>query len=115
MKRFLIAFVMMLSFYCASAQSDTTIVANYSYCELVGTQVFMSNKVTVTVDFGQETKWFQDKRMTDEKTGKAKVFNSMVDALNYMGGSGWLFVQAYVVTAGQQNIYHWLLRKSVQQ
>lgn len=111
MKTIVFAILMMMSFYCASAQTDTTRVGNYSYCELVGSQQFMSNKVTVAVDFGQETKWFQDKRMIDEKTGKPKVFNSMVDALNYMGGSGWEFVQAYIVTMGQQNVYHWMLRK----
>jgi hypothetical protein len=35
----------------------------------------------------------------------------MVDALNYMGEKGWEFVQAYVVTISNQNVYHWLLKK----
>jgi len=48
--------------------------------------------------------------MKDEQTGKVKSFNSMVDALNYMGNNGWEFVQAYIVTSGQQNVYHWLLK-----
>lgn len=36
----------------------------------------------------------------------------MVDAMNYMGALGWEFQQAYVVTTGQQNVYHWLMRKN---
>ena len=84
---------------------------NYVYCQLVGTQRFLSTKVIVRVDFGQERKFFQDTRMRDEKTGDVQAFNSMVDARNYMGERGWEFVQAYVVTMGNQNVYHWLLKK----
>ena len=42
-----------------------------------------------------------------------KKFNSMVDAMNWMGSMGWEFVQAYVVTVGNQNVYHWLLKKNL--
>ena len=55
--------------------------------------------------------FFKDNRMIDEQTGKVQTFNSMVDALNYMGNDGWEFVQAYIVTVGQSNVYHWLLKK----
>ena len=89
----------------ASAQSKV-------YCELLGTQKFLSTKVTVSVDFGQERKFFGDNRMVDAN-GKVQEFNSMVDAMNYMGTLGWEFEQAYVVTVGQQNVYHWLMSKLV--
>lgn len=86
------------------------------YCELLGTQKFLSTKVTVSVDFGQERKFFGDNRMVDAD-GKVQEFNSMVDAMNYMGTLGWEFEQAYVVTmgsgAGASNVYHWLLSKFV--
>ena len=86
------------------------------YCELVGQQKFLSSKVTVQVDFGQQTTLFSDNRLVDEN-GDVVVFNSMVDAMNYMGGLGWEFEQAYVVTMGSgassSNVYHWLLSKYV--
>lgn len=85
--------------------------SKFVYCELLGTQKFLSTKVTITVDFGEEKNVWKDNRLKDEVTGKVQVFNSMVDALNYMGDDGWEFVQAYVVTIGQQNVYHWLLKK----
>ena len=87
------------------------------YCEVLGTVKFMSNKVTISIDFGQETKWGQDVRLRDEQTGKVAVFNSMVDALNYMAYDDWEFEQAYVITSGTggtaQNVYHWLLSKKI--
>lgn len=83
--------------------------SKFVYCEIVGTQKLFSLQVTVSVDYGQERGFFQDNRMRDE-SGKVQSFNSMVDALNYMGSMGWEFVQAYTVTSGQQNVYHWLLK-----
>jgi hypothetical protein len=85
--------------------------SKFIYCEMVGTQKFLSTKVTITLDFGEAKNFWKDNRVKDELTGKAQSFNSMVDALNYMGEQGWEFAQAYVVTIGQQNVYHWLLKK----
>lgn len=103
---FIAAFICLPSLL--SAQSDTT---KYSYCELIGTARLFSNKVTIDIDFGEAKNMWLDNRVRDEQTGKVRIFNSMVDALNYMGNDGWEFVQAYVVTVGQQNVYHWLLKK----
>lgn len=85
------------------------------FCELLGTGKFMSTKVAVTIDFGQRTSfWTQgsNQYLVDE-AGQKLEFNSMVDAMNYMGKRGWKFEQAYVVTTSQQNVYHWLLSKEV--
>lgn len=51
--------------------------------------------------------------VSTEKKVKNKVFNSMVDGMNYMGKDGWEFVQAYTITnpGTNSNIYHWLLKK----
>ncbi|MBK8144488.1 MAG: hypothetical protein IPK62_05540 [Bacteroidetes bacterium] len=86
-------------------------IPDYTYCELLGYRKILSMKVSVSIDYGQETTIFQDNRIRDEETGKVKNFNSMVDALNYMGEKGWEFVQALVVIEGNQNVYHWLLKR----
>ena len=83
------------------------------YCELVGTQKFFSSQVTVDVDFGQARKAFVSQSLVDEKTGKKISFNSMVDAMNFMGALGWEFENAYAITMGSQNVYHWLLSKYI--
>jgi uncharacterized membrane protein len=82
----------------------------FVYCEIVGTEKLLSTKVTITVDFGQKMKFFADNRMKDE-TGKPLVFNSMIDALNFMGKQGWEFAQAYTITISSQNVYHFLMKK----
>jgi hypothetical protein len=67
--------------------------------------------VTVSVDYGDKTGMFQDTRVRDEQTGKVEKFNSMVDALNYMSEKGWKFENAYAITTGSQNVYHFLLKR----
>lgn len=87
------------------------------FAELLGHQKgLFTNKVKVTVDFGQNVSFWRPGDMTivDKDTGKDVVFNSMVDAMNFMGKCGWEFVQAYVITEGNQNVYHWLMTKDVE-
>lgn len=86
-----------------------------AYAEIVGSaKGLFSNKVKVSVDFGQSVSFWKpgDMRLVDDN-GKDIVFNSMVDAMNFMGKCGWQFVQAYVITEGGSNVYHWLLSKDV--
>jgi hypothetical protein len=111
-------FILLFAVFCTGIFAQEEVKPTRKiYCEVLGTAKFMSNKVTITIDFGQETKWGQNVRLRDEQTGKVAVFNSMIDALNYMGNDGWEFEQAYVVTAGggtsSQNVYHWLLSKRI--
>jgi hypothetical protein len=81
------------------------------YVQIVGTARLLSTKVSVEIDFGQETKFFsRDMQIRDEK-GKLLIFNSMIDALNFMTANGYEFVQAYTVTVSNQNVHHYLLRK----
>ena len=70
------------SVFSQNTEIDTNAVV-WTYCEIVGTHKFLSNKVTVEVDYGQEVKpWsFQDDRIIDEATGKPKSFNSLVGNL----------------------------------
>lgn len=82
----------------------------FVYCEIVGTEKFLSTKVTIQVDFWQKMKFLADNRMKDE-AGKPLVFNSMIDALNFMGKQGWEFAQAYTITISNQNVYYFLMKK----
>lgn len=93
--------------------AQTSSPVNFQYCEIVGTTAnLLGTKVNISIDFGQERKWAADMRLKDE-AGKSIKFNSMIDALNFMGTLGWEFVQAYAVTMGNTNVYHFLLKKEV--
>lgn len=110
-KKLILTLSLLLTTISTFAQSENSPESKFIYCEMVGTRKFLSTKVTIVLDFGESRNIWKDNRLKDELTGKAQSFNSMVDALNYMGENGWEFAQAYVVTIGQQNVYHWLLKK----
>ena len=83
------------------------------YIQIVGTSRLFSTKVNIEIDFGQRNKVFntKDTRIVDEN-GKNVIFNSMIDALNFMSKNGYEFVQAYAFAVDNQNVYHYLMRKS---
>lgn len=109
MKKILLLAALVAFPFCLNAQEPEK-KTHKVFCELVGTSKLLSAKVNVEIDFGQNP--YKDSRIVDEK-GKAKTFNSMVDAMNFMGQLGWEFEQAYVISVGGQNVYHWLLSKDL--
>lgn len=111
MKKVLLIIAIAFAALTANAQQKPHKV----YAELLGTANLLQTKVSIKVDFGQEITFWQQhaQRQLVDKNGNEMKFNSMVDAMNYMGTLGWEFEQAYVVTVGQQNVYHWLMSKMV--
>lgn len=90
--------------------------ADIDYVEIVGFVKPLSTKLNVVIDFGQENKvWKPNKEsVLKDETGKNLVFNSMIDALNFMSKNGFEFVSAYSVTINNSNVYHYLLKKKKQ-
>lgn len=109
MKKFIL--LMLSLFFVVMGNAERRV-----YVELLGQQKgLFSTKVRVKVDFGQQTSFWKgdsDQKLVDDE-GKDINFNSMIDAMNYMGQFGWKFTQAYVVSEGGQNVYHWLLYKDI--
>ncbi len=86
------------------------------FCELVGEGNLFGTKVKISIDLGKKGSWKTYESKLVDENGKEIEFNSMVDAMDYMGKLGWNFNQAYAITEGgisKQNVYHWLLSKSV--
>jgi hypothetical protein len=84
----------------------------FTYCEIIGTRKLMNTKVNIEIDFGEKGNLRVDNRLKDPATGKNYVFNSMMDALNFMGKNGWEFVQAYATANDQAGTgYHFLMKK----
>ena len=86
-----------------------------AYCEIVATQRLFSTKVNILVDFGQEQDlWDYTKDCLADENGKPIIFNSVVDALNYMGTFGWEVVTTYAIGNSQTgNVYHFLMSKKI--
>ena len=78
------------------------------YCEIVCFHLPVTGGGNVIFDFGQKTAFWRYEVLTDAE-GRAYQFESGIQALNYMTGRGWEFVQAY--TSGEENTQtHFLLR-----
>ena len=102
---FLLTFCISSSLF---AQSDSAKVEQY--CQVIATPRLFSNKVTIDIDFGEEKSYFRDTRLKTSE-GRLKKFNTVVDALNFMGRDGWKFMNAYPVTTGGTTIYHFAFKK----
>tara|TARA_B110000285_G_C14678974_1_gene403769 strand:+ start:113 stop:508 length:396 start_codon:yes stop_codon:yes gene_type:complete len=117
MKKNLI-FTLMLSLLAISTAFSQTVndkpisEIDVEYIQIVGTAKLLSNKVKIKIDFGQLNKVFSAKdTQVKDKDGKLMVFNSMIDALNFFSANGYDFQQAYTITIGNQNVYHYLMKK----
>ena len=98
-------------FSCSAiyAQTDTALIEQY--CEVVASQRFMSNKVTIDIDYGEARSLFQTNKVKDE-SGANKKFNTTIDASNYLGKNGWRLVNAFPITNGTESVtYHYVFKK----
>jgi hypothetical protein len=109
MKKIFIMAIVFFSSFTLFAQTDTSGVEQY--CQIIVTPRLFSNKVTIDIDFGEEKSFWMDSRLKTYD-GKVKKFNTVIDALNYMGKEGWLFINAYPVTMGTNEIYHFAFKKT---
>jgi hypothetical protein len=120
MKKISILIFILFCIVNVNAQTKTDNKQKYVYCQLLMQPRAFSTKVNITVDYGQETNFFQDTRLRDEESGKLKKFNSIVDALNYMAEQGWEYIDSYnlqsnsgTATIAPTSLTHWVLRKTV--
>ena len=104
----IIIFLLLTGSLSAFSQ-DTTKVEQY--CEVIATGRLLSNKVTIDIDYGEERSIWKDHRLKEED-GKLKKFNSVIDAVNYLGKNGWKLVNAFPISDGNSpKIYHYVFKK----
>ena len=108
MKKVVIISIVLLTSVVLNAQTDTSKVDQF--CQVIATPRLLSNKVTIDIDFGDEKSVWRDTRLKTEG-GKIKEFNTVIDALNYMGMEGWTFINAFPVRMGETEIYHFAFKK----
>lgn len=91
---------------------------NARFIEIIGQPAtLLSSKQTVLVDFGQAAyKIGANPHFVIKDTdGQPMVFNTMVEALNFMTTQGYQFVQAYVMRNGDLSVCHYLMKKKQHQ
>ena len=109
MKKIFIASLVLFSTGTSFAQDTASKVEQY--CQIIASPKLLSNRVTIDIDFGEEKSIWRDNRLKTYD-GKLKKFNTVIDALNYMGKEGWVFINAYPVSTGQSVIYHFAFKKN---
>ena len=81
------------------------------YCSIVGYNAsIFGKKIIVTVDYGQKYQFWKAQNITDANN-KNIIFNSMVDALNFMEKNGWEYVNNTEYTSGNANVSNFLFKK----
>lgn len=92
-----------------SIEADTLpTLPPHVYCEITAHHLPTHRNNGVLFDFGQKTEVLKYNYLTDA-AGNRLLFNSGIEALNYMVCRGWELVQAY--TSGEENsLTHYLLR-----
>ena len=108
MKKILAIGVFLLVTFASYSQTDTSKIEQY--CQVIATPRLLSNKVTIDIDFGEQKNFWRDERLKSYD-GKLKKFNTIIDALNFMGKEGWVFINAYPVFNGNINVYHFAFKK----
>ncbi|MCO5945752.1 hypothetical protein [Mucilaginibacter flavidus] len=108
MKKIFIITLLILGSLHSFAQTDSVKVEQF--CQVIATPRLLSNRVTIDIDFGDEKKFWSDTRLRTWE-GKVKKFNTIIDAMNYMGKEGWSFINAYPVKYGDSEIFHFAFRK----
>ena len=110
MKKIIILLIIVSVHFVSYGQTPKTTVEQY--CQVIATPKLLSNKVTIEIDFGEERSIWKDNRLRTY-SGRVKKFDTIIDALNFMGREGWSFVNAYPVTFGTGVIYHFAFKKEI--
>ena len=108
MKKIFILLIIAFNTSGSFAQTSTEKVEQY--CQVIASPRLLSNKVTIDIDFGEQKSIWRDNRLKNYD-GRLKKFNTVIDALNYMGKDGWVFINAYPVTIGTGVVYHFAFKK----
>ena len=110
MRKFFFFGIILLTSLQSFSQSDTS-AAVEQYCEVIATPRLLSTKVTIDIDFGERRSIWKDNRLKEDD-GKLKKFNTVIDALNYMGKDGWKLVNGFpVYTSANTQVYHYVFKK----
>ena len=110
MEKIIIIAVILLSSGQLFAQTDSTKIEQY--CRVIVSPRLFSEKVTIELDLGEEKSIWHDERLRTME-GRLRKFNTVVDAMNYMGKEGWKFLNAYPVRMGNSERYHLAFMKEI--
>lgn len=116
MRKLLLLFVLLISLASFGQTINGIAIKDLDvqYLQIIGTSRYMSSKLNITIDIGQRTKAISSNNDTarlKDQNGEVLLFNSIIDALNFMSAYGYEFVTANIVNEEGQNVYYYLMKK----
>lgn len=118
MKKILITFTLLFSLASFGQTINGVAIKDLDvqYLQIIGTSKFMSSKLNIRIDIGQRTKLMSSNSQTagiKDANGEVLIFNSIIDALNFMSANGYEFVTSNIVVEEDQNVYYYLMKKKI--
>lgn len=105
MKKLLFAFLLLLGATTTASAQVVVDGVNINNLEevamirMIAQERFLSNKVTIFIDYGQSVQGGSRQRMEviNPSDGKRIRFNSVMHAVNYLISNGWIYQEAMVL------------------
>ena len=83
------------------------------FCDLISTRKFLGREENLTINYGtRDSLWTSDK-MFSLLASDLKKYNSVIDALNYMGSEGWQEISSYSTSNNSYIVKHYVLKKEI--
>ena len=84
------------------------------FCDLISTKKFLGTKETININYGTRDSLWQDDKIYTLIASDLKKYNSIIDALNYMGNEGWKTISSYSTSHNSYIVEHFILKKEIQ-
>ncbi len=83
------------------------------FCDLVSTKKFLGTTHTISINYGNRDSLWLDQKIQTLTESELKKYNSIIDALNYMGNEGWTTISSYSTSYNSYIVEHYILKKEI--
>ena len=83
------------------------------FCDLVSTKKFLGRTHSITINYGNRDSLWLDQKIQSLTETELKKYNSIIDALNYMGNEGWKTISSYSTSYNSYIVEHYILKKEI--
>jgi len=83
------------------------------FCDLVSTKKFLGTEESITINYGNRDSLWVDQKIQTLTASELKKYNSIIDALNYMGNEGWKTISSYSTSYNSYIVEHYILKKEI--
>tara|TARA_Y100001968_G_scaffold46040_1_gene36153 strand:+ start:992 stop:1402 length:411 start_codon:yes stop_codon:yes gene_type:complete len=83
------------------------------FCDLIAKTKFLGTEQKIMINYGNRDSLWIDKKIYTLMAKDLKKYNSIIDALNYMGSEGWKTINTYSSSQNSYTIQHYILKKEI--